>query len=68
MFFIIGNFLKKDTPTQVVSREFCKSFKETFFIEHLISPCNYVLKTSWKTKKCYTEDLFTKTNISWVDF
>ena len=24
-----------------------------------------VFKTSWKTKKCYTEDVFTKTNICW---
>ena len=23
------------------------------------------LKMSWKTKKCYTEDVFTKTNVSW---
>ena len=21
--------------------------------------CNYILKTSWKTKKCYTEDVFS---------
>ena len=38
--------------------------------------CNYVFKTSWKTKKCYTEDVlktswrrlqyvFTKTNVCW---
>ena len=38
--------------------------------------CNYVFKTSWKTKKCYTEDVlktspirlqyvFTKTNVYW---
>ena len=30
--------------------------------------CNYVFKTSWKTKKCYTEDVFTKTNVCWVWF
>ena len=24
-----------------------------------------VFKTSWKTKKCYTEDVFTKTNVCW---
>ena len=43
------------------------------------TPCNYVFKTSWKTKKCYTEDVlktswrrlqyvFTKTNVCWVSF
>ena len=30
--------------------------------------CNYVFKTSWKTKKCYTEDVFTKTNVCWEGF
>ena len=40
--------------------------------------CNYVFKTSWKTKICYTEDVFktssrrlqyvlTKTNVCWED-
>ena len=29
------NFTKKETLTQVLSCEFCKTFKNTFFIEHL---------------------------------
>ena len=40
--------------------------------------CNYIFKTSWKTKKCYSEDVlktssrclqyvFTKTNVCWVN-
>ena len=29
------------------SRRVCKTY------------CNYVFKTSWKTKKCYTEDVFS---------
>ena len=29
------NFIKKETLTQVFSREFCKISKNTFFIEHL---------------------------------
>ena len=27
---------------------------------------NYVFKTSWKTKKCYTEDVFIKTSVCWA--
>ena len=30
-----SNFIKNDTLTQLLSREFCKIFKNTFFIEHL---------------------------------
>ena len=29
------NFVKKESPTQVFSCEFCKIFKNTFFVEHL---------------------------------
>ena len=29
------NFIKKETPAQVCSYEFCKIIKNTFFIEHL---------------------------------
>ena len=29
------NFIKKETLTKVFSCEFCKTFKNTFFIEHL---------------------------------
>ena len=29
------NFIKKETPAQVSSYEFCKIIKNTFFIEHL---------------------------------
>ena len=29
------NFIKKDTPAKVFSREFCEIFKNTFFTEHL---------------------------------
>ena len=28
-------FIKKDTPTQVFSYEYCKIFKNSFFMEHL---------------------------------
>ena len=30
-----SNFIKKETPTSVISGEFCEIFKNTFFIEHL---------------------------------
>ena len=30
-----GSLLKKETPAQVFSYEFCEVFKKTFFIEHL---------------------------------
>ena len=29
------DLLKKETPTQIFSCEFCKSFKDTCFIKHL---------------------------------
>ena len=29
------NFTKKEPPTQVLSREFCKIFRSTYFIENL---------------------------------
>ena len=52
------------TSSKTSSRRVCKT------------SCNYVFKTSWKTKKCYTEDVFktssrrlqyvfTKTNVCW---
>ena len=28
------NFIKKETPTQVFPREFCETFKNTFFTKH----------------------------------
>ena len=31
------NFIKKETPTQALSYEFCEIFKNNFLIEHL--PC-----------------------------
>ena len=30
-----ANFIKKDTPTQVLSSEFYEIFKNTYFVEHL---------------------------------
>ena len=30
-----GNVIKKETPTSVLSCKFCKTFKDTFFIDHL---------------------------------
>ena len=30
-----GNFVKKETLTQVFSYEFCEVFRNTFFTEHL---------------------------------
>ena len=33
------NFIKKETPTQVFSCEFCEIFKNTIFIEHLSGVC-----------------------------
>ena len=30
-----GNFIKKEALAQMFSREFCKTFKNIFFIEHL---------------------------------
>ena len=52
------------TSSKTSSRRVCKT------------SCNYVFKTSWKRKKCYTEDVFkissrrlqhvfTKTNVCW---
>ena len=35
------------TSSETSSRRVCKT------------SCNYVFKTSWKTKKCYTEDVFS---------
>ena len=32
---IIDNFIKKETPAQVFSCEFCEIFKNTFFTEDL---------------------------------
>ena len=32
---VIFNFVTKATPTQVLSRKFCKIFKKTYFTEHL---------------------------------
>ena len=29
------NFIKKETPTQVYSCEFCEIFKKNYFTEHL---------------------------------
>ena len=31
----LSNFIKKETLTQVFSREFCETFKNTYFEEHL---------------------------------
>ena len=42
------NFSKKDTLTQVFSCEFCKIFKNSFFIEHLFTAAS----ESWEASKC----------------
>ena len=34
-------FVKKETSTQVLSRDFCENFKSTFFIEHLRATASY---------------------------
>ena len=68
------------------SRRFENVFSVTLFVFQDVfktssrrvckTSCNYVFKTSWKTKKCYTEDVFktssrrlryvfTKTNVCW---
>ena len=36
---------------------FCHDEGKQFFV------LEEVLNTSWKTKKCYAEDFFTKTNV-----
>ena len=40
---IMFNFIKKGTPTQMLSWEFCKIFKSTFFIEHLRRQLLFIL-------------------------
>ena len=31
------NFVKKETPTQAISCELCEIFKNTYFMEHLLT-------------------------------
>ena len=40
----VCNFIKKETPAQVFSCEFCEHFKNTFLTEHLLITASEVLK------------------------
>ena len=48
-YLITCNFIKKENPTQVLSCEFCESFKNTFFTEHFCA-CASVLSHALKSK------------------
>ena len=43
---IFCNFIKKETLAQVLSCEFCESFKNTFFTEHLRTTASSILKVA----------------------
>ena len=43
------NFIKKETPTQNFSCEFCEIFKNTFFTEHLWMATSGQLQGIWNT-------------------
>ena len=38
------NFIKKETPAQVISCEYCEVFKNTYFEEHLQTAVSKTLK------------------------
>ena len=38
------NFIKKETPAQVISCEYCEIFKNTYFEEHLQTAVSKTLK------------------------
>ena len=44
---------------ETYSRRVCKTFSKRFQDVFMKMSCSYVLKTSWKRKKCYTEDVFS---------
>ena len=51
------NFFLKKTPTQMVSCEYCKIFKNTYFEEHLRTAVRILRKISfWKMKKWKIEN------------
>ena len=42
------NFIKKETPTQVFSCEFCDIFKNNFFTEHLPATVSSLTERLWR--------------------
>ena len=44
-------FIKKETPMQAFSSEFCESFNDTFFTSHLQTTASVGSKNSFKTDK-----------------
>ena len=45
------NFIKKETPIQAFSCEFCEIFRNTFFTEHLQATASVDNKNSFKTEQ-----------------
>ena len=52
------NFIKKETPTQMFSCEFCEIFKNTFFIEHLRWLLLYIMEYWSKTASASLPNFF----------
>ena len=51
------NFIKRETPIQVFSCEVCKSFKKTYFTQHLQTTAAVDTKNSFKTEQRSHEEM-----------
>ena len=58
----------KKTPAQVLSPEYCKIFRNTYFEEHLQMAASTLLIINLLIKYWTSADLFLIKNITWNDF
>ena len=70
--FLICNFIKKKTLTQVFSCEFCEIFKNTFLAEHLRTTASPRTFQTFQIKKTfqtlYTQALRAQSDIYYGTF
>ena len=48
LYFAVAEFIKRDTPTQVFSCEYCELFINTFFEEHLRTAASNHFVAEWR--------------------
>ena len=48
------------TPVHVYPREYCETFKSTYFVEHLRTDASVVQKCIYNTAKFFMMELFAK--------
>ena len=53
----VCKFIKKETPIQVFSCDYCKVFKKTYFEEHLRTAASVYSKDLLKYKNCVIKNM-----------